>query len=209
MGLLDRRRFILGLTLVLCLALLGRWVMLPENAVNAPPRTEKLTVIDVPREAAQPPAIAEPASTTKPLQGHSAASFGTFRGRVIDATTREPVREFELEFLWARAAKTVGKAPGKQTFRTNDGRFEWQQVPVGAWLVTASASGYQRFELNGLQIHAGKTTPEIVLPLRTGHKLRGRVYDETSGAGIASANIGFRESDSRSEEHTSELQSPI
>ena len=37
--------------------------------------------------------------------------------------------------------------------------------------------------------------PEIVLPLRRGHRLHGRVYDEVSGAGIASASIGFRESD--------------
>ncbi|MFZ2507686.1 MAG: carboxypeptidase regulatory-like domain-containing protein, partial [Steroidobacteraceae bacterium] len=47
----------------------------------------------------------------------------------------------------------------------------------------------------GLDILKGKATPEVVLPLRAGHRLRGRVYDEASGAGIAAATIAFRESD--------------
>jgi hypothetical protein len=81
-----------------------------------------------------------------------------------------------------------------RTFQTEDGRFEWQYVVPGTWTVTASARGYQRFELGNLQISSGEATPEIVLSLRRGHRLRGRVYDENSGVGIASAGIGFRES---------------
>ena len=87
------------------------------------------------------------------------------------------------------------RLPGMQTFRTADGRFEWQHVPPGSWDVTASARGYQRFELIRLHLLRGKATSEIVLPLRPGHSLRGRIYDEASGAGIAAASVGFREAD--------------
>lgn len=80
--------------------------------------------------------------------------------------------------------------PGARTFRSKDGRFEWSGIPPRAWLMTASARGYQRFDLE-LQLPAGAT--EIVMPLKRGHMLRGRVYDETSGAGIAAASVSFRD----------------
>ena len=44
-----------------------------------------------------------------------------------------------------------------------------------------------------MRLIRGKATSEIVLPLRPGHSLRGRIYDEASGAGIAAASVGFRE----------------
>ena len=137
----------------------------------------------------------EAASDIAPLTGDPASSFGTLRGKVIDAVTHEPVREFELEFQGTQATKVGEEAPGARTFRTVDGRFAWEYLPPGNWTVTASASGYQRFVLVGLQINRGDATAEIVLPLRAGHALRGRIYDEASGAGIASASVGFRESD--------------
>ncbi len=194
MGLLHRHRFVLALALILCLILLGRWAMLPDDAVNAPPRTERLATSDGSPAKAQPPTSAESASGIAPSADDSAFSFGILRGRVIDAVTREPVREFELEFHGTQATKVGDEAPGARTFRTEDGRFEWQYLLPGKWTVTASARGYQRFELGNLQISSGEVTPEIVLPLRPGHRLRGRVYDEISGVGIASASIGFRES---------------
>lgn len=40
---------------------------------------------------------------------------------------------------------------------------------------------------------AAGTVTEVVTPLQRGYALRGRVYDETSGKGIASASLTFRE----------------
>ena len=67
--------------------------------------------------------------------------------------------------------------------------------PLGNGSVTAEATGYQRFNLFGLKLANGEATAEVVLPLRRGHTLRGRVYDGASQVGIASASIGFREGD--------------
>ena len=195
MDFIDRHRFVLVLALIACLMLLGRWAMRTDDAVNAPSRPETLVSIDSPPAKAQLPASPEAASDSAPFTGDRASSFGTLRGRVIDAVTREPVREFELEFHGTQATKVGDEAPGARTFRTVDGRFAWEYLPPGNWTVTASARGYQRFVLIGLHINKGDATAEIVLPLRTGHTLHGRIYDEASGAGIASASVGFRESD--------------
>jgi hypothetical protein len=111
---------------------------------------------------------------------------------VIDAATRQAVREFELRFAeWGRSAPDQD-VPAAQKFRTADGSFEWQRIPPGQLGLIAEAPGYQRF-LTDLTFVKGKTTQEVIIPLVRGFVLRGRIYDETSGAGIASAYIGFHE----------------
>lgn len=185
---LDRRASILGLAAVAGLALFAWWALhsqetpvTPQQIVEAPP----------PAIPAVPPAV-------EPAPDHAAATapataFGTFRGRVIDAATREPVREFELTFVGTQPTKVGDEAPGARKFRTDDGRFEWQYLPPGRWRVTAEATGYQRFQLFDLQLVKGAATREVVLPLRRGQTLRGRVYDQATNAGIASARISYRD----------------
>lgn len=191
----DRKRLVLGLALVVTLVLLGRWAMRPGEPVNAPPRPESPASIDSAPAQAQALTASEAAPDGAPSKDDSASAFGTFRGRVIDAVTREPVREFEVQFHGTQATRAGQEAPGARTFRTVDGRFEWEYLSPGDWTVTASGSGYQRFELIGLRIVRGRATPEVILPLRPGHRLSGRVYDEASGVGIAAASVGFRQSD--------------
>ncbi len=132
--------------------------MRSRDVVNVPSQAEKPASIDSPPSKVQLPANTEPASA--PPKDDSASAFGTFRGRVIDAVTRKPVREFKLEFQGTQVTnrggvvvKMVEEVPGMQTFRTADGRFEWQYLPPGSWDVTASARGYQRFELTRLAPH--------------------------------------------------------
>jgi hypothetical protein len=102
------------------------------------------------------------------------------------------VREFELEFIPAHQPQPGDMAPGTRTFRSKDGRFELHGIPPRLWVIMARARGYQRFELEPLQIAEDMAT-EVVMPLLQGQALRGRVYDETSGAGIASVSLSFRE----------------
>jgi hypothetical protein len=176
------RRLILGLALLAGLILVGWWLRPVEAPVSAPLPAD---AIDDARPLVQEAPPAE--SGIESVAPTTAAS--TFRGRVIDAMTREPVREFELAFV----PSAQPKPPVARKFSTTDGRFEWKSLPAGQWTVTADAAGYQRFALTDLKLVEGKVTPEIVLPLRRGHVLRGRVYDEASAAGIASASITFRE----------------
>ncbi len=193
MDFLHRHRFALGLALVVGLLLLGRFAMRPDDAVNAPSRTERPASIESPSAKAQLPAAAGHASNSAPPADTSASAFGSLRGRVIDAVTRKPVRRFEVQFHGAQASEDGDEAPGARTFQTVDGRFEWEYLPPGNWTVTVRAPGYQRFKVADLALPKGEATPEIVLPLRPGRALRGRLYDEASSAGIAGGRVSFRE----------------
>lgn len=131
----------------------------------------------------------EPAKAAAPPTDPGPA-LSAFRGRVIDAASREPVREFELRFAdWGRTSNQQTPAPRK--FKTDDGRFEWQQLPPGHWMLIAEAAGYQPFFLQSIELLAGKTTSEVVLPMVHGYAVRGRVYDLASNTGIASAFITY------------------
>jgi large repetitive protein len=196
MSLLRRYRFVLMLGLVLGLVFSGRELVRPSDDEQAAASIERVAAVDdVP--AAEPAAAAAPAESVEPdAPTPSAANIpsnsGTFRGRVIDATTRQPVREFDIAFHGSRSSQA--ESPGVRTFRTKDGRFEWPGIPPAVWVVAVSARGYQRFDINALPIATGEAKSEMILPLLRGYRLRGRVYDESSGDGIASADVRFRPS---------------
>jgi Carboxypeptidase regulatory-like domain len=189
----SRNRVVLISALVAVgLMLLGVWAMRSQPAMHAAARAESAAASD--RSTSIPaPTPASTASPSKSTASSDDASFGTFRGRVINAATREPVREFEVAFHGSQPTKAGDEAPGSQTFRAENGRFEWQYLVPGTWRVTVSARGYQIFALRDLQIRKGEATPEVVLPMRPGYRLTGRIHDASSGVGIASANINFRE----------------
>jgi hypothetical protein len=185
-SLLTRKRVVLGIALIVGALLLGVWVMRAGDSVDGAPRTETQASThqaalpaDAPRTAEQAPSARRPSS-----------ALGTFRGRVVDAATGDPVREFEVRLFTNAQLQRSKDAPPARTFRTSDGRFEWTRLARGAWTLVTTARGYQRFVLADVEI-ANDASPEITLTLRPGHELRGRVYDEVSGAGIA-ASISFR-----------------
>jgi Carboxypeptidase regulatory-like domain len=187
----DRHRVILISALVAAgLGLFGLWAMRPHPVVSTPASIERSAAPDSTPAPAPLPASTLP---SKSAVSSDESSFGTFRGRVIDAATREPVREFEVAFDGTQPTNAGDEAPGSQTFRAEDGRFEWQYLVPGTWTVTVGARGYQAFALRDLQIRKGEATPEVVLPMRLGYRLTGRVHDASSGLGIVSANVTFRE----------------
>jgi hypothetical protein len=185
---LDRRASILGLAAVAIVALLAWWALRSHETSIAP----RQTVSAAGPETQAAPRRVEDVPNDEPSPDPS-IRFATFRGRVIDAATREPVREFELTFLGMAQTKVGYEAPGSRKFSTKDGRFEWQYLPPGSWNVTADATGYQHFVLDGVRLVKGEPTAEIVLPLLRGNAVRGRIYDEATHIGIAAARISFRE----------------
>jgi Carboxypeptidase regulatory-like domain len=180
----GRRAFALGLAAVACLVV-AWWALRSHEAPVAPAPSAS-----TPPALSTPPKPEEPANVAAPLP-RSGPALSAIRGRVIDAATREPVREFELRFAeWGRSSNQ--RTPDPQKFHTDDGRFEWQQLPPGRWSLVAQAAGYQPFLLDSLVLVEGKTTADLVVPLVRGYTLRGRVYDLASNTGIASAYIAYR-----------------
>lgn len=193
----HRRLILIGLVLVAAGALLlfGRqWMSMTEpTSIKAESPTRQLIEPTVDR--AEPPPVAAAATPDNAPTTTAAGPNGTFRGRVVDAVTRQPVQEFEVRLIDARRpeARFVRQPHATQTFRTTDGRFVWQQAPVGTWLVTVVAPRYQRFHVDNLSVAAGKTTRDIVMPLRRGQTLQGRVFDQSSGVGLGDAHISLRD----------------
>ena len=184
---MRRQRIFLIAVLVLGAIALGLWLML-EDAVDTPPATPVVQVEPAPAPAT-PPAVAETAPAVEEKAQPPAGAI--LRGRVIDAATQEPVRKFSLHFHWDRSTG-YRQSPAARKFDTNDGRFEWADATPGVWTIIGSARGYQRFELEGVRLRPGETTREVVMPLRRGHAVQGRVYDEATGVGIAGASVNFR-----------------
>lgn len=150
--------------------------------------------VELSADRAEPPPVAEAATANTTPTTTAAAPGGTFRGRAIDAVTRQPVEKFEITLAGVPEGQIVGDEPRvAKTFKSTDGRFAWRQAPVGNWNVTIAAPRYQHFHFDNLSIAPGKTTREVVMPLQRGHTLEGRVFDQVSGAGIAEAYVGFRD----------------
>ncbi|HKU28772.1 MAG TPA: hypothetical protein VJQ54_25095, partial [Candidatus Sulfotelmatobacter sp.] len=171
------------LTLILGLIVAAWWLLRSPETPESPSAGSSPT---------RPPVVA-----TRPSPQNVApqpiTTLATFRGRVIDAATHAPIREFVWRFEES-GRTSYDRVPGPKQFHTDDGRFEWPQLPPGRWSLIAKAAGYQPFSLTALELAEGQSTSEILVPLTRGHAVRGRIYDETSNMGIASARVSFHES---------------
>lgn len=191
----HRRLILLGFTLLAgaVVLLLGRqWTSAPDQlpgSADSParqllqPQHENVESASV---AAAAPSAAAPSSAPP-----SATATG-FRGRIIDAVTREPVKEFAVELARFQRQVYTEDAPIVRNFKSATGRFLWADVAEGTWRAAVTAPGYQQFNVDDLQIAPGKATREIVMPLRRGYAVRGRVFELSTGAGVVDATISFR-----------------
>ncbi len=190
-----RRFILLGIALLVggAVLLLGRhWKSPPETpAVATKAPTQQLLAPEMgPGEPATLSETAAPtAATTEAARATAAAGF---RGRIIDAVTRQPVNEFEVKLIRIDRAHYIQEAPLTRNFKSKTGRFAWSDAPAGSWRAAVSARGYQQFNLDDLEITADKATREFVMPLLRGHALRGRVFEHSTGTGIAGGTISFR-----------------
>jgi hypothetical protein len=202
MELLRRLRPAASLILVAVLALIG-WQLLPETSRPSTPGPQQQAPASPPPSAATP-SSASSANTRAPAAEAPVANV--LRGRAFDAVTGEPVTTFEIVWRQPPEERWQLFESRERTFQTTDGRFEYTDVPPGKWIVTVTARGYQRFELPDVRITTGPQQ-ELLLPLQKGHAVRGRVYDEATGAGIAAgidvliptASIALRSTGGRSQ----------
>ena len=193
----HRRFTLLGIALLAGSALLlleRQWSSSPEPVVlpaTAPPPEQMTSKAD--RVAPTVPAEATTSVASTTAASPTPKAKTGLHGRIVDAVTREPVTEFTIKL--ARVEREGGGAtqhePIAREFQSQTGRFAWA-VGVGYWLGAIQAPGYQQFDLGERQFLAGKSTPELVVPLLRGSAIRGRVFDQSTGAGLPDAGIGFR-----------------
>jgi hypothetical protein len=196
----KHRRFIfLGIALLAGGALLPlarQWTSEPEPLalpLIAPTQQLPAPAVD-PVDPTTPIETAE--RTARTTEATRATAAIGFRGRIIDAVTREPVTEFEVKLVHVDHARGYSnQEPLTRRFKSKTGRFIWGDAPAGSWRAAVSASGYQQFNLDELEILAHKATREFAMPLQRGYALLGRVFEHSTGTGIAGAQISFRPSD--------------
>ena len=178
---------LLGLALVSCGAvLLGlQWLQPKSDDGNQPP----VTTVQFP---ARSPAPAQSQPVAAPATEEPTGAL--LRGQVIDAETREPIEQFEIQLQLLQHDLEVEPPPVTRTFRSGSGRFAWQDAPPGMWRFVLVAADHQHFQIEGLSIAAGQQTRELLVPLLRGYNVTGRVFEQRSGAGIPNASIFFVES---------------
>jgi len=116
---------------------------------------------------------------------------GTVRGHVEDGGTSRPVIDFTAGYAEPREDR-FGRLLSERAFQSADGSFELANVPAGKWKVIASAPGY-RAETAGIEIGEGETKEGIVLSLKKGGSVSGRVLDPRRGAGVPNASVSWFE----------------
>ena len=190
----HRRLILLGLVLLACgaLLLLGRqWTSVPAPVPVGDTISTTHLVAPQPDKVEPPTVEAAAPSVAAPPPSSSSPTPAGFRGRIVDAVTRQPVKEFEVQLIRIRQGDE--DQPITRSFKSAIGRFTWTDVAAGIWRASVSAPGYQMFKVGEFQISEGERTQETVMPLQRGFAVRGRVFDLSSGAGIADAWIGFRQ----------------
>lgn len=192
---LRRPLILLGFMLLAggVLLLLGQWTSAP-NPVPVPANMPTRQLVEPQPEKVEPATVEAAAlSAPAPPSAPPSASATGFRGRIIDAVTRQPVQEFEVQLIRVRWEAHTEDEPITRSFKSATGRFSWDDVAAGTWRAAVSAPGYQMFNLDDFQISAGRATREFLMPLLHGFAVRGRVLELSTGAGIVDAGISFRQ----------------
>ncbi|HZI65255.1 MAG TPA: carboxypeptidase regulatory-like domain-containing protein, partial [Thermoanaerobaculia bacterium] len=124
---------------------------------------------------------------------------GTIRGRVEDAATNRPISDFTASVREPRGGAMGGmrimmggRQPDK-SFQSPDGTFELTDVAPGKWSVSASSPGYRPAEVTGVDVAEGETKEGVVLQLKKGAVVTGRVLDPRKGTGVPNASVSWSE----------------
>jgi protocatechuate 3,4-dioxygenase beta subunit len=126
---------------------------------------------------------------------------GVVRGRVEDADSKRPIPDFTIGRSGGRGGGPFqvvigGAAGGDRAFHADDGSFELTEVPPGKWTVRASATGYRSADVAGVEVGEGETKEGVVLSLKRGGTVAGRVSDAGSGSAVANASVSWHSSES-------------
>ncbi len=121
---------------------------------------------------------------------------GTIRGRVDDDATHRPLTDFSASYEAPRGGGFGGVqirmgGESEETFQSADGTFELTNVPAGKWKVVASAPGYRPADVAGIELGEGETKEGVVLSLKRGASVSGRVLDPRRGSGVPNAWVSW------------------
>ncbi|HUM02734.1 MAG TPA: carboxypeptidase regulatory-like domain-containing protein, partial [Thermoanaerobaculia bacterium] len=112
---------------------------------------------------------------------------GVIRGRAEDGETQQPITAGSVGWRVPR-----GYRAEKRDFRSDDGTFEVTGVTPGKVEVTASAPGYLDGKVTGVEVSEGEVKEGVVVSLKKGRAISGRVLDPERGGGVPNATVSWR-----------------
>ena len=128
----------------------------------------------------------------------SEGGAGVIVGRLTAWGTGAPVRGAEVTaFLSDESGRLTNPAAHQTVVTADDGTFEFQGLPHGAWKVTASKTGYVTWQLGQrrpfevpplLVLSPGRDRVSADFSIPTAGAIEGRVYDEL-GDPVANAQL--------------------
>ncbi|HUF17837.1 MAG TPA: carboxypeptidase-like regulatory domain-containing protein, partial [Thermoanaerobaculia bacterium] len=115
---------------------------------------------------------------------------GGVTGRVLDRSSKQPLTSFSAGLSNVRSgggAMRVGP-PMMKEFRSDDGSFVLENVPVGQHQIQVSAPGYVTARLSGVNVEEGKSVRDFEVLMEPGVRVTGKVTGP-DGAGLESVFI--------------------
>jgi protocatechuate 3,4-dioxygenase beta subunit len=119
------------------------------------------------------------------------STAGTLRGRVEDGDTRRPLEAFSVRWSTLRSA-SIQTSSGRD-FQAPDGFFELPDVGATKVELTASAPGYLAGQLTAVEVGEGEVKEGIVLSIKKGKTVSGRVLDPLTRSGVPNATVAWQE----------------
>jgi len=114
------------------------------------------------------------------------STAATVRGRVEDSGTRQPVTDFSIGGRVERVSYIESRA-----VRSEDGSFEMPDVAPGKLTINVEAPGYLAGSLSGIDLGEGEVKEGVVVSLKKGRAISGRVLDPKGNA-VANATVSWR-----------------
>ena len=160
--------------------------------------TRVLLSLAVAAAALSGPPLAAQQRGAFPAPSARAAGGGTLSGRLTTAGSGSPVRGADVAAMMVDPSGRFSRPDASQAVVTDDeGRFEFRNLPLGAWKVTASKTGYITWQFG--QRRPFETPPPIVLSqgrerlaidfsIPRASAISGRVYDEL-GEPVSTARV--------------------
>ena len=123
---------------------------------------------------------------------------GTVRGRVEDGDTKRAVTDFTVARAQARGGGVIlriSPSEGQLAIQSEEGAFELSGVPPGKWTIRVTSAGYRTGEVSAVEVGEAEMKEGILVSLRRGGLLAGRVVDALRGGGVSNASVSWRPSE--------------
>ncbi len=123
---------------------------------------------------------------------------GGISGRVVDSNSKQPLTSFSAGLSNVRAGGGAMRRgpPMMKDFRSDDGSFVLENVPVGQHQVQVTAPGYVTAQLSGVNVEEGKSVRDLEVLMEPGVRVTGKVTGP-DGAGLEAVFISAEDPSDR------------